>query len=337
MRLIQTNILQNRKIRAKPSRTMRRSRRLITALLLISCGFFVKPTDAARSTHHHRPDSLWSYRQSQRNILTFLVASEGLAQSIRMLSLVQDEKDAKDYEYAAPIICGLNTIVLLAWTVTQFLPSYNGYIWMASHFLLPSDKSSRRMRPHTIVTSAFSHYDLEHFLSNMAALRAFVPGIVCDLGCRRFAYFYIASAYASTIFDSIIFSRHIGTHNYKCSLGASGILSAVMTFHCLSFPKKTFEVSGVALSAPLGALAWAINEALLLRGDDNIGHGHHLGGALFGAIVYSVMTLLQSKSRKQILKWIRNVCCSSQKRRQLCNNVLAAADKVIKSIDQDED
>jgi|Transcript_25702 hypothetical protein len=104
MRLIQTNILQNCKIRTKPSRTMHRLRRLITALLLISCCFFLKPTDAARSTHHHRPDSLWSYRQSQQNILTFLVASEGLAQSTWMLSLVQDEKDAKDYEYAAPIM-----------------------------------------------------------------------------------------------------------------------------------------------------------------------------------------------------------------------------------------
>jgi membrane associated rhomboid family serine protease len=164
-----------------------------------------------------------------------------------------------------------------------------------------------------IVTSAFLHYDLEHFLSNMAALRVFVPDVVHELGCDRFAYFYIASAYASTISDRIIFLRYIGMHNYECLLGASGILSAAMTFHCLSFPKKTFEVSGVALSAPLGALAWAINEALLLCGDDNIGHGDHLGRALFGAIV-SVMTLLQSKSRKQFLKWIRDVCCSSQNR-----------------------
>ena len=315
---------------------MHRIMRPIASLLLIVCGLLVK-TDAARSTRHHYPHSLWSHRQSRRNILTFLVASEGLAQSVRMSSLVQDDKDAKDYEYATPILCGLNAIVLLAWNVTGFLQSHNWYNWMASHFLLPSDKSSRRMRPHTIVTAAFSHIDLDHFSSNMAALCVFVPDVVRELGCRRFAYFYISSAYASTIFDSVFFSRYLRTRNNSCSLGASGVLSAVMTFHCLSFPEKIFEFSGVALSAPLGAVVWALNDALRLGSDDKIGHGAHLGGALFGAIVYAVQMLLQSKSRKKFLKWVRDTCCSSERRRQLLNKVLAGADKVIKAIDEDED
>jgi membrane associated rhomboid family serine protease len=233
----------------------------------------------------------------------------------------------------------------MAWFMTQFFESQKGYDWMLSHFMLPLDKKRRRSKPHTVGTSAFSHMDVSHFLSNMGVLCLFVPDLCRDLGCRGFAYFYIASAYASNFFEEAVFSRvfsrvvsrtasffkkyvervfcgeggidHLkGNHEdlinelisevldeeqkrvnddkrnraqkpqYSLALGASGILSAVVSFHCLTFPRNAFPIGGRSVEAPVAALLWAINDLVLLHAGDGVGHGAHLGGTLFGIIVY---------------------------------------------------
>lgn len=190
---------------------------------------------------------------------------------------------------------------------------------------------------HTTVTSAFSHVSLDHFLSNMSVLRAFVSGVVRDLGCRRFAYFYIASAYASKLFDGFIFSRSIQQPGH--SLGASGVLSAVVTFRCLTYPHSTFLFGKLELSleAPLAAFVWALDDALLLDSGDGIGHGAHLGGALFGAITYSIRMLLRAESRTRIFKWIGDAARSSREKSQMLKALKVGVIKaVLAKIDENE-
>lgn len=300
--------------------------------LLLLC-FIVKLTGAARRMH--QPRSFQKYRYSRRNVVTFLVASEGLSQTARLSSLIPGDKEPGANELATNVLFGLNAIVFSVWGAIQFFECLNGFDWMVSHFLLPGDTRNQRKTPHTIATSAFSHIDLDHFFSNMAALRTFVPDVVDVLGCRSFAYFYVASAYASTFFDKLIFSRSVREPRY--SLGASGVLSAVMTFHCLSFSRRSFPVGERTLPAPLAALVWALNDALRLCRDDRIGHGAHLGGALFGALIYVVRMLVREKSRKKLLRWIRDVSRSSRKRRDVWRRVQAAVANVIRSIDDSSD
>lgn len=104
----------------------------------------------------------------------------------------------------------------------------------------------------------------------------------------------------------------------RYSLGASGVLSAVISFHCLSFPHKTFPIGGTNLGAPLAAFVWAINDLVLLHDpSSNVGHGAHLGGALFGSTMYVVRMAFNAQSRTKVLLWLRDLCRSHETREEV--------------------
>lgn len=312
----------------------------------------------AMGTETSRPTGRFLHRKRQRilqwNIVNFVVSSEVLAQSDRIFRSLR-RMEVGLHDPMTNILLGINAAVFSAWYGTHLIQSDRGVDWMMSNFLLANDKSMRQTKPHTIVTSVFSHVDVGHFLSNMGVLRMFVPGVVRVLRYRRFAYFY-----ASTLFDEAIFSRCAGTpsrlisriaafsnkyiergvwrrgkeklsgddhealiaelidevfeeesergkvenkrdnRNPTHSLGASGVLSAVMIFRCLSLPHDGISVGGITLEAPLAALTWALSDLTLLSCTDGIGHGAHLGGTLFEAVVYAVNIAVCS--RKKMLK-----------------------------------
>jgi membrane associated rhomboid family serine protease len=298
----------------------------------------------------------------------------------------------------------MNAAVLSIWCTARVLGSENVIEWMMSNFMWPEDKQMRRNKPHTVVTSAFSHIDVDHFMSNMEALFTFAPDVILDLGCRRFAYFYIASCYASKFLGEVLFSRtsaflrllrRLVTFSQKCvnhvyyekngtlsvdseglidevivevteeerleevrvnheleeekrrglvsvkdqprySVGASGVLSAVISFHCLSFPHKTFPIGGTDLGAPLAALVWAINDlaALLHDSSSNVGHGAHLGGALFGLTMYVVRMAFNAQSRTNVWLWLRDLCHSHETRSKAWEAMKGGILKVMRSIDE---
>jgi hypothetical protein len=63
----------------------------------------------------------------------------------------------------------MNAAILSVWCAARLLDSENVVEWMMSNFLLPEDKQMQHSKPHTVVTSAFSHIDVDHFVSNMGA------------------------------------------------------------------------------------------------------------------------------------------------------------------------
>jgi len=76
------------------------------------------------------------------------------------------------------------------------------------------------------------------------------------------------------------------------SLGASGALSAVQMYYCLSFPHQRFHIFGIKdVPAPLTAILWALDDLMKLHRLDNIGHGTHLGGYLFGLLVWGIQAM----------------------------------------------
>jgi membrane associated rhomboid family serine protease len=245
---------------------------------------------------------------------------------------------------AAKLLIGMNGFILALWQFAIVLKNEKLLHWMKLNFLCPTDNSLVREFPHTIVTSAFSHIDWNHFFSNMAVLWCFVPSVYRHFqSSRAFYYVYIASALASDLFNNLLFARipmtlfsensfvttmvemiyseivgsntiaadwvrrnrndpaqQKGKNNVKAeySLGASGILSAMMTYDCLSNTHAKLKVDGIVLSAPKAAAMWALNDFIVLRHADGIGHGAHLGGAMFGAIVHIVRTHLLRQLKK---------------------------------------
>ena len=77
-----------------------------------------------------------------------------------------------------------------------------------------------------IITSAFTHYDITHFLMNMFSL--YNVGSICEdlLGSTRMLIIYFGSMILGKILSLQI--RHANHDDYTLSLGASGAICGVL-------------------------------------------------------------------------------------------------------------
>lgn len=85
----------------------------------------------------------------------------------------------------------------------------------------------------------------------------------------------------------------------------------MITFYCLSFPNRSvetplFSILNFEPKGAFAALAWAVEDLLLLGKDDEVGHGAHLGGYLFGVLVWSFRSkdVILSQLRKSLIKML---------------------------------
>lgn len=247
-------------------------------------------------------------RRYHHRLAHFVIASEALVRASELtvgLELTRTTSGRKrrpsKEKIPALILVVFNAAIFLAWQFAIVLETQGLGNWMTRHFIHNPTYAAKL--PHTILTSTFSHASSKHIWGNMIALWMFTPRVVRLLGHRGFAYFYVGSAYASTILDQMLFSRH----NKRPSLGASGAISAVQILHCLSFPNNKFQIKDIVVSAPGAALIWAVEEILLLSSDDGVGHGAHLGGYLFGALVWCWRYVELHGARKvcnEVLDWL---------------------------------
>jgi membrane associated rhomboid family serine protease len=69
--------------------------------------------------------------------------------------------------------------------------------------------------------------------------------------------------------------------------GASGAVSGLSIYYCLSFPNQGFLFLQAAVEMPARSaiLVW-IAQDILQQGRTNIGHGVHLGGYMFGGLIW---------------------------------------------------
>lgn len=180
----------------------------------------------------------------------------------------------------------INILVFICWS----LPSEDIFIFMANHFLI-SWNSLTEGRLWTLVTSAFSHNLFIHLLLNMFVLKSFGNIMEMALGPWRLLKFYLLAAIASS-FGHAFVSYFLLNDTGQPALGASGAISGLVLLFALSFPKQKIYLLGfIPLPAIWGALAfmaldiWGVVSQATGRGLP-IGHGAHLGGALFGVFYY---------------------------------------------------
>lgn len=191
-------------------------------------------------------------------------------------------------------VMAANLAVYVAWT-TALKFCCPPTEWMARHFLLSDQETTRNKYPHTALTANFSHISVEHLVANMLALSISGADLAMKIGARKFSYFYIASSYASDFIDRKLFPRR------ECrspsffrrparpvrSLGASGAISAVQMGFTLHFPTKEMKLDDREIPAAAASLIWVLSDVMALDDKDGIGHGAHLGGYIFGALFYA--------------------------------------------------
>lgn len=158
----------------------------------------------------------------------------------------------------------------------------------------------------TPVTYSLLHASIQHILFNGLWLMAFAAPVVRRIGATRYVIFWILSAVASAALNAAL---HWG--EMTLLIGASGVVSALMGAACrFAFPPA--ERRGRALEAHLNPrlsiiealrsrtvftfiLFWFLGNILIAFGIPLIGDGSqeiawdaHVGGFLFGFLLFSV-------------------------------------------------
>jgi membrane associated rhomboid family serine protease len=143
------------------------------------------------------------------------------------------------------------------------------------------------------ITSAFSHKNIGHFALNMMTFFSFsqliVHGMpqVSPLGFGALCLGSILSASAAATYNS----QAVG--DSRGGLGASGMVSGVLTFATCAFPFMPVKLLGfIPCQMWMSTLGFfALDAGVVGSGIwSPIGHSAHIGGSIFGTLFYLVFT-----------------------------------------------
>ncbi|KAK9807437.1 hypothetical protein WJX73_006756 [Symbiochloris irregularis] len=185
------------------------------------------------------------------------------------------------------VIKGLIGTNVVGWLLWQSNPSF-----MRQHAMV-SVESVSHLRLHTLVTSAFSHFDGWHLAGNMFALYFFGGNVGQMLGGKRLLQLYLAGAIVSSlahIGSQLWYNREIPKYFRAMpgALGASGAVNACVILSVLVQPTATVLLYGIIpLPAWLFGGLWLLYD---LRGAvsqaPGVAYAGHLGGAAVGGLYY---------------------------------------------------
>lgn len=143
----------------------------------------------------------------------------------------------------------------------------------------------------TLITSVFSHNMFFHLLINMFILRGFGSIILSVLKLRRFLSFYLLAGILGSLGHCFASTYFLGDSSLP-ALGASGAISGLLVLFSLLFPREKLLLFGlIPIPALIGALVFIgldiFGLITQIKGSGlPIGHGAHLGGALFGILYF---------------------------------------------------
>mmetsp|Transcript_23005 Transcript_23005/g.74492 ORF Transcript_23005/g.74492 Transcript_23005/m.74492 type:complete len:329 (+) Transcript_23005:83-1069(+) len=153
---------------------------------------------------------------------------------------------------------------------------------MARHAIC-SMRAVQEGRVWVLLSSAVSHASFLHLLHNCLHLLEVGPIAQAVLGCDDLLVLIVGAALASS-FTSIAWHGILGNRPADGSLGASGIVMALVAANAALFPRTHVLIYGLELSAPHAVLFYLVLDVLTQsRGaGGGIDVSAHAGGALFG-------------------------------------------------------
>lgn len=192
------------------------------------------------------------------------------------------------------VVLGLiiaNVAVFLLWRVAD-------PIFMSKNFAI-SIENVRSGRIHTLITSAFSHVEIGHIVSNMIGLYFFGMNIGSAFGPEFLLKLYLAGAVGGSAF-------YLAHHLFQASSsksrpfwgkdpvraqgwGASGAVNAIMLLDIFLFPKSTLYLQ-FFIPVPailLGIFIIGKDMLRILENDSQISGSAHLGGAAVAALAWA--------------------------------------------------
>ena len=177
---------------------------------------------------------------------------------------------------------------------------------VSSWIAIPSNTSQLLLRPWSIITYMFYHWDFLHLLFNMLWLYWMGAIILEYLGAKKLFGIYImgglfgALAYVVAFNTFPIFANSV---NVSFALGASASVLAITVAAATLLPEYPISlmfIGNVALKWI--AVASVLLDVINISGDNAGGHIAHLGGALFGFIYIKSLS-----NGTNLTKWLENL------------------------------
>ena len=164
--------------------------------------------------------------------------------------------------------------------------------WLASFY-----PTSEYFRPYQIATHMFMHASIGHLFFNMFSLYFFGTALEQAWGSKRFLFFYITCGLGA-------WALHMGVTGWEMAktlddsardipmLGASGAIYGCLAGYGLMFPNNVIQLlfPPIPMKAKYFVLIMAgLDLYLGLSGSGaGVAHFAHVGGALFGLILFMV-------------------------------------------------
>uniref|UniRef100_A0A2P2P499 Rhomboid-like protein n=1 Tax=Rhizophora mucronata TaxID=61149 RepID=A0A2P2P499_RHIMU len=184
-----------------------------------------------------------------------------------------------------------NVAVFLLWRIAD-------RSFMMKNFMISLD-NVKSGHIHTLLTSAFSHIDAEHIISNMIGLYFFGTNIARNFGPEYLLKLYLAGAIGGSVLYLVhhallaLWSEKQGTWAREPSrtpgLGASGAVNAILLLDIFLNPRATLYFDFIIPIPAILLGIFLIGRDLLrmIEGDANISGSAHLGGAAVAAMAWA--------------------------------------------------
>jgi membrane associated rhomboid family serine protease len=187
-----------------------------------------------------------------------------------------------------PIALGTSwTLRLVVFLFAAFLAVHGARAWAGwrgEWALVLSRDAIVEGRWWTILTAALLHVDPIHLLFNLIGLWYFGKLVEETLGGARYlAFFWIAAAVSHAPFLAAEFA----TGGDAATVGASGIVTAMLVFAAFRYPGMPCSLFGLPLVLwQLAALYFVLDAVGVITRMGATDHWTHLGGAAFGWSVH---------------------------------------------------
>lgn len=160
------------------------------------------------------------------------------------------------------------------------LPDRTSFEWLE----LPSEFSKFILKPWSIITYIFVHYDFWHLAFNMLLLY-FVGKMFLNLFSSKMALniFFLGGICGGILY--LLFFEFLPQSQIGVPLiGASAAVTALLLFLCAYMPNQEVRIFTFNIKLWYIGVAFVVLDVLRLFGDNGGGYLAHLGGALLGYI-----------------------------------------------------
>jgi len=208
------------------------------------------------------------------------------------------------FQILPPIVKNLLIINVLLFVATGVLqaPIFNIDL---THILGLHYWKSDLFNPWQIVTYMFMHGDLMHILFNMLAVWMFGTHLENRWGSKRFLNYYLITGFGAAFLHYLIFHFHtlpnipVGYQDLwmqeSVVVGASGSLFGILLAFGVLFPNTLLYLYfAIPIKAKYFVIGYGLIElfsGLSNNPNDNVAHFAHLGGMLFGIIIFGYWKL----------------------------------------------